>query len=128
MRGFSLLIVIAWHWCFTIILWKSDGPHATNPIGFTDGMWTITWLLQVMPLFFYVGGFSNLVAWRKKESTGGALSTFVWGRVKQLAIPSIALAQCELGCKRRHFGHQPTVVHRGIHANYCPLSYLSLVA
>ncbi len=87
-----MLIVIAWHWCFTIILWKSDGPHATNPIGFTDGMWTITWLLQVMPLFFYVGGFSNLVAWRKKESTGGALSTFVWGRVKQLAIPSIALA------------------------------------
>ena len=37
-RGFSLLVVVAWHWCFTIILWRDDGPHATNPIRFTDGL------------------------------------------------------------------------------------------
>ena len=67
-------------------------PHATNPIGFTQGMWTITWLLQVMPLFFYVGGFSNLIAWRRKESSGAKLGSFVWGRVKQLAVPALALA------------------------------------
>lgn len=91
-RGFSLLVVVAWHWCFTIILWRDDGPHATNPIGFTEGMWTVTWLLQVMPLFFYVGGFSNLMAWRRKQARGATLGRFVWGRVKQLAVPAIALA------------------------------------
>ena len=37
MRAFSLLIVVAWHWMFTIVIWKDDGPHATNPIGFTRG-------------------------------------------------------------------------------------------
>lgn len=91
-RGFSLLVVVAWHWCFTIILWRDDGPHATNPIRFTDGLWTATWLLQVMPLFFYVGGFSNLMAWRRKQLRGASVGRFVWGRVKQLAIPSLALA------------------------------------
>mgnify|MGYP003382113560 CR=1 FL=1 len=91
-RGFSLLVVVAWHWCFTIILWRKDGPHATNPIGFTDGMWTATWLLQVMPLFFYVGGFSNLLAWRRKQSAGASVVAFVWGRVKRLAVPALALA------------------------------------
>jgi len=91
-RAFSLLVVVAWHWCFTLIRWRADGPHATNPIGFTDGLWTATWLLQVMPLFFFVGGFSNLVAWRAKEARGATIGSFVWSRVKQLAIPSLALA------------------------------------
>jgi hypothetical protein len=36
-RAFSLLVVVAWHWVFTIIVWRPDGPHATNPIGFTRG-------------------------------------------------------------------------------------------
>lgn len=91
-RAFSLLVVVAWHWCFTLIVWRDDGPHATNPIGFTDGLWTATWLLQVMPLFFFVGGFSNLVAWRAKEANGLSIGSFVWSRVKQLAVPSLALA------------------------------------
>ncbi len=91
-RAFSLLVVVAWHWCFTIILWRDDGPHATNPIGFTEGMWTITWLLQVMPLFFFVGGYSNLMAWKRRKEQGHSVVRFVWSRVKQLAIPSLALA------------------------------------
>ena len=51
MRAVSLLVVVCWHWVFTILLWKPDGPHATNPIGFTHGMFIVTWLFQVMPLF-----------------------------------------------------------------------------
>jgi fucose 4-O-acetylase-like acetyltransferase len=90
-RAFSLLVVVAWHWCFTIIIWKPDGPHATNPIGFTDGAWVATWLFQVMPLFFFVGGYANLSAYRAKQRRGAGLWAFVWGRVKQLAVPSLAL-------------------------------------
>jgi hypothetical protein len=28
--------------------------HASNPLGFTTGLWVLTWAFQVMPLFFYV--------------------------------------------------------------------------
>lgn len=91
-RAFSLLVVVAWHWSFTLIRWKADGPHASNPIGFTEGLWTATWLLQVMPLFFFVGGFSNLMAWRSRQARGATIGSFVWDRVKQLAVPSLALA------------------------------------
>ena len=73
LRAFSLLVVVAWHWVFTIVIWKDDGPHATNPIGFTTGLWAATWLLQVMPLFFYVGGYSHLVAWERARSRGERL-------------------------------------------------------
>jgi peptidoglycan/LPS O-acetylase OafA/YrhL len=91
LRGFSLLVVVAWHWVFTIIIWKPDGPHATNPIGFTTGLWAATWLLQVMPLFFYVGGYAHLRAWDKARSRGERLWGFVWRRVRSLLVPSAAL-------------------------------------
>ena len=60
LRSFSLLVVILWHWCFTILIWNDDGPYATNPLGFTSGLWIATWLLQVMPLFFYIGAYVHL--------------------------------------------------------------------
>lgn len=91
MRAFSLLVVVAWHWVFTIVVWKDDGPHATNPIGFTTGLWAVTWLLQVMPLFFYVGGYSHLVAWRRAQARGEHLNRFVLRRMRGLAIPALTL-------------------------------------
>lgn len=91
LRAFSLLVVVAWHWVFTIIRWQPDGPHATNPIGFTTGLWMATWLLQVMPLFFYVGGYAHLRAWDKARRTGTPLWSFVFKRVRSLAVPALAL-------------------------------------
>lgn len=63
LRSFSLLIVVLWHWAFTVVIWEADGPHAGNPIGTTQGFWALTWLLQVMPVFFFVGGFAHLRTW-----------------------------------------------------------------
>lgn len=91
LRAFSLLVVVAWHWVFTIVIWKDDGPHATSPIGFTTGLWAATWLLQVMPLFFYVGGYSHLVSWEKAQAKGERLGRFVYKRLKRLAVPAILL-------------------------------------
>jgi hypothetical protein len=45
LRALSLLVVIMWHWAFTILVWSDTGPYATNPIGFTSGLWIMTWLL-----------------------------------------------------------------------------------
>lgn len=91
LRAFSLIIVILWHWCFTILLWRDRGPTATNPIGFTSGLWIATWLLQVLPLFFYVGGHVHLMAWRRAQARGTPLHSFVLRQVRALAIPSMAL-------------------------------------
>ena len=84
----------AWHWVFTIIVWEDDGPHATNPIGFTRGMWLATWVFQVMPVFFYVGGYGHLgrgrVAGQRRQhlvSSSGCGSS-------GLAIPRSRLLGC----------------------------------
>ncbi|MEO5899660.1 MAG: acyltransferase [Ilumatobacteraceae bacterium] len=91
LRAFSLLVVVAWHWVFTIVRWQHDGPHATSPIGFTTGLWAATWLLQVMPLFFYVGGYAHLKSWERAHARGDRIWQFVGHRIRQLAIPALAL-------------------------------------
>ncbi|MGE0880154.1 MAG: acyltransferase [Acidimicrobiia bacterium] len=90
-RAFSLLVVVTWHWVFTIIVWKDDGPHATNPIGFTSGMWLATWLLQVMPLFFYIGGYGHLRSWKRAHERGQSVGVMVRRRLGRLAVPALAL-------------------------------------
>ena len=62
LRAFSLVIVVIWHWVFTILVINESTVSPTNPIGFTRGMWAITWVLQVMPVFFFVGGYTHRLA------------------------------------------------------------------
>jgi hypothetical protein len=56
LRAGSLAVVVLWHWFGTRLRWAADGPHATGPLQAIPGLWLATWVLQVMPIFFYVGG------------------------------------------------------------------------
>lgn len=90
LRAFSLVVVVVWHWAFTLLYWD-DGPHATSPLGFLAGFWVFTWLLQVMPLFFYVGGYVHLRSWERAHAAGIGILPFVGRRLRQLAVPGAAL-------------------------------------
>ncbi|WP_353648874.1 acyltransferase [Nakamurella sp. A5-74] len=91
LRSFSLLVVILWHWCFTILIWRADGPTATSPLGFTDGLWILTWLLQVMPIFFYIGAYVHLQSWERASARGEKFWHFAVRQARSLAVPSGAL-------------------------------------
>lgn len=91
LRAFSLVVVVLWHWVFTILVWKDDGPHATSPLGFFDGVWVATWLFQVMPLFFFVGGYAHMASWAKASARGTSIWAFVGRRVRELVVPAGAL-------------------------------------
>ncbi len=84
LRAVSLLVVVVWHWAFTILRWSPDGPHATNPLGFFSGLWILTWLLQVLPVFFYVGGYAHLASWERARARGERLRHYVWRHTRQL--------------------------------------------
>ncbi|MCE7885737.1 MAG: hypothetical protein DYH08_18090, partial [Actinobacteria bacterium ATB1] len=45
-RAFSLLVVVIWHWLFTILNFTSSGPRATSPLQWTYALWPLTWVLQ----------------------------------------------------------------------------------
>ena len=57
----------------------------------TNWIGPVTWIAQIMPLFFVVGGFVGIGAWRRIEASGGTAADFIRSRILRLARPSIAL-------------------------------------
>jgi len=96
-RAGATTTVVFYHWIFTIIVWRPDGPHADNPIGYVSGLWSLTWILQVLPLFFMAGGYTHSRAWAKYRETPRAWRRFVVRRAGQLLVPALMLVAVVLG-------------------------------
>ncbi|MDP9329979.1 MAG: acyltransferase [Actinomycetota bacterium] len=89
LRAASILTVVAGHWTIGIIYWRGGVIGTSSAIGVTSWMWLATWVLQVMPIFFFVGGFSNLVAYDAYRRRGDSTWTFVKSRMGRLLRPSL---------------------------------------
>lgn len=50
-----------------------------------------TWVVQVMPLFFFIGGCASLMQYRRLQAAGGTWSQFVAARVQRLLTPLLVL-------------------------------------
>ena len=72
LRVASIVVVVAGHWLMAVVGWRGGRVEAGNAIALAPGLWLATWLLQVMPLFFFVGGLANLVSARRGEDSPGA--------------------------------------------------------
>ena len=89
LRAISILAVVFGHWFIEIIWWRGGILYTTSAVGVTPGMWLGTWLFQVMPIFFFVGGFSNMVAYDSYRRRGEATGAFVRSRIRRLLRPSL---------------------------------------
>jgi len=92
LRVASLLGVIAGHFLMAVV---TVTRGAEVPVSFTNIMsvepWTRwgTWILQVMPVFFVVGGFAHATAWRSLQRKGGGYADFVRARISRLVAPAL---------------------------------------
>jgi hypothetical protein len=91
LRAFSLIVVVIYHWVFTIVIWAPHGPVASSPLEYTRGLWILTWILQVVPLFFFVGGFVHRAAYTKARRQRTGYWAFVAGRLRRLLVPALAM-------------------------------------
>jgi fucose 4-O-acetylase-like acetyltransferase len=78
------------HWTITAVGRSADGLTAGNVLSTTPGLWLATWVFQVMPVFFFVGGFSNMVSWQALERRGGGYVEYLAGRMARLLRPVLA--------------------------------------
>jgi fucose 4-O-acetylase-like acetyltransferase len=92
LRAASICVVVLWHWSLSITHWRGDGELTMpNPIGDVPGKWALTWVLQVMPVFFFVGGYANLAGWRAVTRDGGGAAVFLRTRMRRLLLPILPL-------------------------------------
>lgn len=91
LRAASLVIVVVFHWAFTLLEFGEDRIRATNPIGDTRFLWLLTWVLQVVPLFFFVGGYVHWRSWQRARDRGVRSWAFMVGRWRRLMMPALAI-------------------------------------
>jgi len=89
LRAASIVAVVFGHWFISINHLQRDIFSTTSAVGVTSGLWAGTWLFQVMPVFFFVGGFSNLVTYDSFKRRGESTGAFVRSRVERLLRPSL---------------------------------------
>ena len=87
LRAFSILVVVFGHWLMA-------GPEMVDGelrIGhlISEARWAqwATWLLQVMPVFFFVGGFSNAGSWRSAQRNATTYAAWLRDRLRRLILP-----------------------------------------
>lgn len=92
-RALCIVVVVLWHWVFSITHVTADGRLTMpNPIDEIPGGWALTWVLQVMPAFFVVGGFANMASWQRLRRDGTATwRRYARGRTARLVPPVAAV-------------------------------------
>jgi hypothetical protein len=89
LRVVSLGVVIAGHWLMAVPVLGADGStRVTNVLALVPELRPATWLLQVMPVFFLVGGFAHATALASIRRRGGGYADFTRSRTARLLRPA----------------------------------------
>ena len=100
-RVVAMIFVAVGHWLVIAIGTDGDGElFARNALEVVPRFGPVTWLFQVMPLFFAVGGFASamsLDAHRRRQRRQGAGATagdadWIIQRLRRLIAPTVVLA------------------------------------
>ncbi|WP_285729159.1 acyltransferase [Nocardiopsis sp. ATB16-24] len=90
-RLFVMALVVLQHWWLPVLVREQGGLDAGSVLT-SEGGFLLTWVSQVMPLIFFVGGAANMISWRSARGRGVPASTWFARRLRRLAWPVVPLA------------------------------------
>lgn len=97
-RALAMLAVAIGHWAAISVALDDDGAlRAGNALADAPQLAWITWLFQVMPLFFVVGGFSSAMSLDAHARSGGRGADWVAARLRRMLAPAVVLGATWLG-------------------------------
>ncbi|MGH3649833.1 MAG: acyltransferase family protein [Acidimicrobiia bacterium] len=90
-RVLSILVVVFGHWLMAAITFEDGEIVPGHLLELADWSHPLTWVFQVMPLFFFVGGYSNALSWRSARRNGEPYGAWLRARLRRLALPVVPL-------------------------------------
>ncbi|MFK0040372.1 acyltransferase [Paenarthrobacter sp. NPDC090517] len=90
-RSFCLVVVVALHALMVGVSIGPEGPVLENALDGNPGFASLSWLVQIMPLFFIAGGFSSITQWRRMQLRGGTAGDYIRLRLLRLLVPAVVL-------------------------------------
>ena len=90
LRVVAISGVVYGHWLLVSVTYQHGRLSGVNAIDYISwGRW-VTWAMQVMPVFFLVGGYVNAGSWRVHHAEGQGWTRWVRDRVMRLLWPTAA--------------------------------------
>ncbi len=91
-RAGSMLAVAVGHWLVTDIRATPDGGlQLVDVLATVPQMQVLTWVFQVMPVFFFAGGVVGFASWARHRDAGGSVGAWIAARMWRLAWPTLPL-------------------------------------
>lgn len=91
-RAAAMAVVAVGHWLGMVAVLDHGELVGGNLLDFSPEYGWITWIGQVMPLFFFVGGFASATSLRSAEHRGVAPADWVATRLRRMVTPAVVLA------------------------------------
>ncbi|GAB3172934.1 acyltransferase family protein [Myceligenerans halotolerans] len=127
LRAAAIGAVVLGHWLILTVQRTSDG-RLTGFTALPELQWAhaLTWLFQVMPVFFLVGGAANAISWTRRRDRGGTATRWLLDRSARLFPPVTALLLVVAGgaAVARLAGVTPGFVEQAVALVVLPLWFL----
>lgn len=91
LRALSISAVVFGHWLMAAPYYDGGSARMDHLLDIQEWSRWLTWLFQVMPVFFFVGGFSNGVSWDGAQRLGQSYSSWLEARMRRLLGPVVPL-------------------------------------
>lgn len=91
LRALSISAVVFGHWLIAAPYWDSGTAKMEHLLDIQAWSRWLTWSFQVMPVFFFVGGYSNGVSWDGAQRKNQQYSQWLEARMRRLLGPVVPL-------------------------------------
>lgn len=96
-RAVAIGVVVLGHWLMAAVVVRDGEIGMANTLDLVPDIHGLTWVLQVMPLFFLVGGYANATSWRSARAKGDTWAAWQRARLRRLMTPVLPLLVAWLG-------------------------------
>jgi hypothetical protein len=89
LRIVSIAMVVLGHWLIAVLGFRDGTFVGENLLEIFPGGQIGTWVFQVMPIFFLVGGYTNAISWDSAMGRGETYGDWLLARYARLLRPAL---------------------------------------
>ncbi|MFC0531321.1 acyltransferase family protein [Phytohabitans kaempferiae] len=128
LRAMALLLVVLGHWLVSVVGYDAQGRlTGRSALDYIRWAYPLTWLFQVMPVFFMVGGFANATSLASHRRRGEDTVAWLLSRAARLVRPTttLFLVLAAAALVARPLGVSPTLIRTAVWTASIPLWFLA---
>jgi len=128
LRMISIISVVIGHWMMAAPSIDNGQPVLSHMLDIVPWSQWLTWLMQVMPVFFFVGGYSNGISWDSARRKEQGFAHWLAGRLGRLLGPvtPLLIVWSILGALAHFRNIDPDLIKAGSRIALVPVWFLAV--